>query len=525
MPERDSKQPEGKPAEHKPEDAREEAEGRPDAADQPEEEGGLDVRVFLVGLLIVAFIVAAYINRQYYAKPKKPPPPPAAVPGTGAGPSGPAQGTAQPAKPPTPAEHYAGIVAQSKFQISHEIFVCHGQTFLLARPAVPISQKTRDGGFLILKAMLFDITKRLDGIAEQAFTRRWVPPGEPVYRGSPMFVSLGLNDKLRPLLVEAEEAGLEPKPPEGEAEPKEEQPRRIVVRDSEAVIGVTHEGRAKAYPVRILNFHDVVNDTIAETPIAVTWTAVADAATVIVRSLETEGKSVELHFGSAGLMHNSGVVVYDLENDCLWSSLRAVALTGKLAGRRLPIMPSVKTSWGYWRKLHPQTEVLVGTVAKPPLDLKYVGNPALPRPDYLRGEYVAYPVEEFDYESSPIPALEPVLGVAVGEDARAYPYSRIEQAEGPIRDMLGGKQVVITYDAAGGFAQAHLADDKGAPQEPVPSRSILWLVWFGIHPKSDVYGVKAPPGSALIPGATEEKPKDKAAPDAPAPAPPPPPSD
>jgi len=314
MPERDSKQPEGKPAEHKPEDAREEAEGRPDAADQPEEEGGLDVRVFLVGLLIVAFIVAAYINRQYYAKPKKPPPPPAAVPGTGAGPSGPAQGTAQPAKPPTPAEHYAGIVAQSKFQISHEIFVCHGQTFLLARPAVPISQKTRDGGFLILKAMLFDITKRLDGIAEQAFTRRWVPPGEPVYRGSPMFVSLGLNDKLRPLLVEAEEAGLEPKPPEGEAEPKEEQPRRIVVRDSEAVIGVTHEGRAKAYPVRILNFHDVVNDTIAETPIAVTWTAVADAATVIVRSLETEGKSVELHFGSAGLMHNSGVVVYDLEN-------------------------------------------------------------------------------------------------------------------------------------------------------------------------------------------------------------------
>jgi hypothetical protein len=193
----------------------------------------------------------------------------------------------------------------------------------------------------------------------------------------------------------------------------------------------------------------------------------------------------ELHFGSAGLIYQGALVVYDNETKSLWTPITGKCLTGDYVDKRLKLLPTVPTTWKYWREQHAATNVLVG--ADPPLEgIDYTKNPQLPTPDYRESNLLAYPVEGFDPEGTPVPPKEVVFGVQVGNDYRAYPRKALAEKK-EISDKLGGAEIRASYDEAGGFAVA-----KDAAGNELLCQRMFWIVWKGFHPRSDAFGASEP---------------------------------
>jgi hypothetical protein len=136
--------------------------------------------------------------------------------------------------------------------------------------------------------------------------------------------------------------------------------RRKYLVDADPVIGVVLGGEARAYPLRLLNWHEVVNDVLGGRAIAVTYNPLSDGTAVFDRTVSGE----TLRFGVSGLLYDSNLLLYDRRpgghGESLWSQLLAEAVAGPAAvrGAELPILPCLRTTWGAWLKHHPATSVL-----------------------------------------------------------------------------------------------------------------------------------------------------------------------
>jgi hypothetical protein len=121
------------------------------------------------------------------------------------------------------------------------------------------------------------------------------------------------------------------------------------------VIGVALGGVARAYPIRVLDWHEVANDTLAGVPLAVCWHPLSGAAVVLDRR---HGGDI-LELGVSGLVWNSHHLLYDRRpqaaGESLWVPLLARAVAGPAVGDTLPVIPAALTSWGAWRAAHPAT--------------------------------------------------------------------------------------------------------------------------------------------------------------------------
>jgi len=127
---------------------------------------------------------------------------------------------------------------------------------------------------------------------------------------------------------------------------------------TDRVVGVTVAGAARAYPLIVLAWHEVANDTLGGIPIVVTYCPLGDAVVVFDRRI---GGRVPT-FGVSGLLYNSTTLVYDVQPggqaETLWSPLLARGVVGPGAGERLEVLPAHLTTWATWRRLYPETTVL-----------------------------------------------------------------------------------------------------------------------------------------------------------------------
>lgn len=126
------------------------------------------------------------------------------------------------------------------------------------------------------------------------------------------------------------------------------------LRDDDIVIGVEHKGEARAYPLRILVWHEIVNDVIADKPVTVTYCPLCGTAMVFDATVDGRQRS----FGVSGLLFNSDVLMYDRETNSLWSQLGMRAVSGPAVGKTLTWLPSERLTWKAWRTAHPNGEVL-----------------------------------------------------------------------------------------------------------------------------------------------------------------------
>jgi hypothetical protein len=192
---------------------------------------------------------------------------------------------------------------------------------------------------------------------------------------------------------------------------------------------------ARAYPLQILTWHEIVNDTIGGEPVAVTYCPLCNSTVAFRR--EIDGRPVE--FGTTGMLRNSDLVMYDRETESWWQQITAEAVVGELTGEKLEILPSQILSWEEFQRLHPDGEVLSRDTGF--------------QRDYGTNPYTAY---DRDPNSQPflfqgetdrsLPAKERVAAIKTGErSAVVYPFSRLAD-EAPINDEIDGIPVAVFFD-------------------------------------------------------------------------------
>lgn len=140
-----------------------------------------------------------------------------------------------------------------------------------------------------------------------------------------------------------------------------EQGRGKFLVSGDRVAGVVVNGEARAYPLREMNWHEVVNDVVGGVPIAVTYSPLSDSVAVFDRRVAGE----TLQFRHSGLLFNSNLVMQDWLDDpayesSLFSQLQFRAIAGPHAGVELEVLPMEVTTWGHWRTRFPETVVVRG---------------------------------------------------------------------------------------------------------------------------------------------------------------------
>ncbi|MCR9256191.1 MAG: DUF3179 domain-containing protein [Alphaproteobacteria bacterium] len=133
--------------------------------------------------------------------------------------------------------------------------------------------------------------------------------------------------------------------------------------EDDLVFGVEINGDARAYPLRILGWHEMANDVIGGVPVSLAYCTLCGAA--ILFESRVDGVDGPLTFGSTGLLYRSNKLMYDRQTDSVWNQFTGEPVSGPLrdlalAGRKvdLPILPVVTATWADWRAKHPETQVL-----------------------------------------------------------------------------------------------------------------------------------------------------------------------
>ena len=118
--------------------------------------------------------------------------------------------------------------------------------------------------------------------------------------------------------------------------------RRDWLADREPVIGLSIDGDARAYPLRVLTWHEIVNDTVGGTPVAVTYCPLCNAAIVFEATVDGQ----RLSFGTTGKLRHSDLVMYDRQTGTWWQQFTGRGIVGAHTGRKLTFVPARLESWG-----------------------------------------------------------------------------------------------------------------------------------------------------------------------------------
>ncbi len=124
--------------------------------------------------------------------------------------------------------------------------------------------------------------------------------------------------------------------------------------DSDTVLGVEINGEVKAYPLFILVWHEIINDNVGGTPVAVTYCPLCYANQVFERVIDGQ----EVEFGTSGKLYNNNLLMYDRLTESYWSQALGISVKGELSGYKLNLIPFDVITWGDWKTLHPNTLVL-----------------------------------------------------------------------------------------------------------------------------------------------------------------------
>ncbi len=235
------------------------------------------------------------------------------------------------------------------------------------------------------------------------------------------------------------------------------------------VLGIVKEGAARAYSIKIMNWHEIVNDEFGDDPVVVTYCPLCGSG--VAYDAHVAGKNRT--FGVSGLLYNNDVLLYDSESQSLWSQIMSKAVSGPLKGTELEQIPMTHTTWEDWRFRHPETRVLS-------TETGYVRNYSSdPYSEYRDDNNIMFPVSNSDDRYS---RKELVLGVEINGEYKAYPFSELEKTSGKIRDLLNGQQMIIHYNSEHQSAKA--TDGQG---NEIPAIMLYWFAWVAFHPETQVF--------------------------------------
>ena len=238
---------------------------------------------------------------------------------------------------------------------------------------------------------------------------------------------------------------------------------------NDRVMGVHFKGIARAYPIRMLNRHEIVNDVFDQTGVVVSYCPLCGSGVVFLLPAGEKGDT----FGVSGLLYNSDVLLYDRASESLWSQLMLQAISGQRRGETLTLLAATHTTWGEWQKRYPGT-LLLSEASAP--GFLYKNNPYA---DYENSEQLWFPVQQ---KSAALGMKEWVLGLSINGVDKAYPYSELSQSAAEFEDRVGGQKVRLVWSEAS--QSAYVLDSEG---QQLPSVTAYWFAWFGFHPQTLIH--------------------------------------
>lgn len=277
--------------------------------------------------------------------------------------------------------------------------------------------------------------------------------------------------------------------------------------DSDTVIGIEINGEAKAYPLFILVWHEIVNDIVGGIPVAVTYCPLCYTNQVFERVIN--GEVVE--FGTSGKLYNSNLLMYDRLTESYWSQALGMAVKGELSGHKLNLIPFDVITWKDWKTIHQDTLVLTtntGHIRSYSID---------PYGNYYTEPRILFPVEHIDDRMHP---KEIIIGFNQNETYKAYKQKDIE-SNTLINDSIDNTPILLislysqntraferTVD--GKILDFAYIDDKiidtqtnsewnynglstsgkyeGSQLIRIPIEPGFWFEWIAFHPNTLVFG-------------------------------------
>lgn len=266
----------------------------------------------------------------------------------------------------------------------------------------------------------------------------------------------------------------------------------------------------RAYPVRILDYHEIVNDTVDDQAVAVTWCPLCGSAIVYDRAVDGQ----TLTFGVSGKLADDDLVMYDRQTESEWKQSLGTAINGPLEEARLTVLPSRMTTVEGFTDEHPEGLILQppGTPTETASDSD---DPA--KPEYDSAPYRAYFESDGfglaahrdtdarrEWERGDFAPKTVVLGLEVDGVSRGYPLPWIQDAGGLVTDSLGSVDVLVVAGAAGihayrdpGYEWSHVdgtlvGDDAewnletgdasdGRTLDRLPARRLFAFTWQDDH--------------------------------------------
>jgi len=218
----------------------------------------------------------------------------------------------------------------------------------------------------------------------------------------------------------------------------------------EPVILFELHGDARAYPLQILTWHEIINDVVGDVPVTVTFCPLCNTGIAFERTFEGQ----VLDFGTTGRLRFSNLIMYDRQTETWWQQASGDGIAGEFAGRKLTFLPASIIGWADFRAAHPEGKVLSR-------DTGY-------RRDYGRNPYVGYDDVNrspflYDGPTTPgqLPPMARVLTVDLNGEAVAYPNDVLQELH-VINDTIAGTEVVVIWQpgTASGLEGAGVASGR-----------------------------------------------------------------
>lgn len=305
--------------------------------------------------------------------------------------------------------------------------------------------------------------------------------------------------------------------------------------DDEAVIALSLGDEHRAYPVQVLMWHEIVNDTVGGRPVAVTYCPLCNSALAFDRQV---GDRL-LSFGTSGRLYLSALVMYDRQTESLWSQIERTSLAGVLAGTELDLVPVTTVRWADWRGAHPEGWVLSRETGferdygrNPYVGYDAIGNDGTFLDESADGRYpakervVAFPdaaeavvvllkdlsavgVAEITVDAEPV-VLFASRGLASALQADDVAGGELIAATGAFRPEADGRELsftaptgsedatdddsVVAVDAETGsgwdiLGRAVTGPLTGTALEQVPHLDTFWFAQAAFRPDTEVIGL------------------------------------
>lgn len=240
-------------------------------------------------------------------------------------------------------------------------------------------------------------------------------------------------------------------------------------KDDDLVMVVTLENQTRAYPILIMNWHEIVNDKIGNTPIVVTYCPLCGSGITYKRVLNNE----EVQFGVSGKLYNSDLLMYDRKTDSLWSQITGEAVAGSLTGQKLEMLDTNLIDFSSLKQKYPNAQVLSKDTG---FSRDYSKSPY---GDYDKSSQIYFPVE---HQSDKLFAKDRIIGIELNGKFKAYKFDSLKQ-EREVKDYINSQQITLIMDDKDQVTVTDQNDKK------INFINTFWFAWVAFHPDTAVYNV------------------------------------